>query len=96
MPEAAAEYSRISESARLKMQELTKPLVAMVRGYCLGGGLGVAMKADLRFASDDSQFGIPAARLSIAYTFDNLKNLVDLVGAVGGQGAAVHGAPDQG
>ena len=77
---AAEEYSRISDSAREKMQSLEKPLVAMIRGFCLGGGLGVAMKADLRIASDDSQFGIPAARLSIAYTFDNLKNLVDLVG----------------
>ena len=77
---AAEEYSRISDAARMKMQSLDKPLVAMIRGFCLGGGLGVAMKADLRIASDDSQFGIPAARLSIAYTFDNLKNLVDLVG----------------
>lgn len=77
---AAEEYSRISESARMMMQSTQKPLIAMIRGFALGGGLGVAMKADLRFASDDSQFGIPAARLSIAYTFDNLKNLVDLVG----------------
>lgn len=78
--EAAEEYSRQSDAARDRMASLKKPFVAMVRGFCLGGGLGVAMKADLRIVSDDSQFGIPAARLSIAYTFDNLRNLVDLVG----------------
>ena len=78
--EAAEEYSRQSDAARDRMASLKKPFVAMIRGFCLGGGLGVAMKADLRIASDDSQFGIPAARLSIAYTFDNLRNLVDLVG----------------
>lgn len=78
--EAAAAYSKTSESAKRKMAELSKPLIAMIRGFCLGGGLGLAMKADMRIASDDSQFGIPAARLGIAYGFDSLKALVDLVG----------------
>ncbi len=77
---AAANYSRISEAGREKLTHLKKPLVAMIRGFCLGGGLGVAMQADVRIASDDSQFGIPAARLGIAYTFLNLRQLVDLVG----------------
>jgi enoyl-CoA hydratase len=78
--EAAAEYDRISSSARQKLAKFEKPLIAMVRGYCLGGGLGVAMSADFRVASEDSQFGIPAARLGIAYTFENIRRLVDLVG----------------
>jgi enoyl-CoA hydratase/carnithine racemase len=52
----------------------------MIRGYCLGGGLGIAMMADLRFATEDAQFGIPAARLSIAYTGENIENLIRLVG----------------
>jgi len=78
--DAAAEYDRISNDARQKLTQFQKPLIAMIRGYCLGGGLGVAMNADFRIASDDSQFGIPAARLGIAYTFDNIKRLVDLVG----------------
>jgi len=78
--EAAAEYDRISADSRKKLGLFPKPLIAMIRGYCLGGGLGVAMSADFRIASEDSQFGIPAARLGIAYTFENIKRLVDLVG----------------
>jgi len=46
----------------------------------MGGGLGIAMATDIRIASDDSQFGIPAAKLSIAYGFDMVRALVDLVG----------------
>lgn len=77
---AAAEYDRISADARHQLGTFEKPLIAMIRGYCLGGGLGVAMSADFRIATDESQFGIPAARLSIAYTFENIKRLVELVG----------------
>lgn len=77
---ASERYSQRSEAARAAIRTLDKPLIAMIRGYCLGGGLGIAMMADLRFASDDSQFGIPAARLSIAYTGENIENLVRLVG----------------
>lgn len=78
--EQAAEYARVSEEARRVMEGMKKPLIAMIRGYCLGGGLGVALQADIRVASDDSQFGIPAGRLGIAYGFDGLKRIVDLVG----------------
>jgi len=78
--DAAAEYDRISSGARQKLGLFQKPLIAMIRGYALGGGLGVAMSADFRIATEDSQFGIPAARLGIAYTFENIKRLVDLVG----------------
>jgi enoyl-CoA hydratase/carnithine racemase len=52
----------------------------MIRGYCLGGGLAIAMQTDIRIASTDSQFGIPAARLGIAYGFEGLRRLVSLVG----------------
>lgn len=77
---AAARYSERSEEARTAIRNVGKPLIAMIRGYCLGGGLGIAMMADLRFATSDSQFGIPAARLSIAYTGENIENLLRLVG----------------
>ena len=78
--DAAAEYNRISSNARKQLALFQKPLIAMIRGYCLGGGLGVAMNADFRIATEDLQFGIPAARLGIAYTFENIKRLVGLVG----------------
>jgi len=78
--EAAARYDAVSEDARHAMASLEKPLIAMIRGYCLGGGVGIAMAADMRFAADDSSFGIPAARLGISYGFSSLKKLVELVG----------------
>ena len=77
---AAAEYGKVSEDARIAMANLRKPFIAMIRGYCLGGGMAVAMTADMRIATEESQFGIPAARLGIAYGFDGLSKLVDLVG----------------
>ena len=64
----------------LKLSNYAKPVIAQIRGFCMGGGLGIAMSTDIRIASDDSQFGIPAAKLSIAYGFDMVRALVDLVG----------------
>src|SRR6202044_2577372 len=62
------------------LADYPKPIIASIRGFCLGGGMQVAMAADIRIASDNSQFGIPAAKLGIAYGYDGLKNLVSLVG----------------
>lgn len=78
--EQAEIYAKTSESAKKRMATLAKPLIAMIRGYCIGGGLGVAMNADIRVASEDSQFGIPAAKLGLAYAFESLNKLVGLVG----------------
>ncbi|WP_375691545.1 enoyl-CoA hydratase [Pseudooceanicola sp. LIPI14-2-Ac024] len=77
---ASAEYNRIAGHARGLLATLDKPLIARIRGYCIGGGLAVALAADIRIASDDSQFGIPAAKLSIVYPFDGIKALSALVG----------------
>ncbi|RPI41127.1 MAG: enoyl-CoA hydratase [Betaproteobacteria bacterium] len=79
-PEQLAEYSRKSERFRSALIGVGKPTIAMIRGYCLGGGLSVALNCDLRFCSDDSQFGIPAARLGIGYGAERLTQLVNLVG----------------
>ncbi|MBM9595483.1 enoyl-CoA hydratase [Roseitranquillus sediminis] len=73
-------YAKTSESAKARLAAFGKPLVAMIRGFCIGGGLGVAISADIRIASDDSRFGIPAAKLGLAYGFDSLRKLTGLVG----------------
>jgi enoyl-CoA hydratase/carnithine racemase len=52
----------------------------MIHGYCIGGGLAVALGADIRLAADDAQFAIPAARLGVGYPFFGVKALVDVVG----------------
>ena len=78
--QASEEYSRRSEAQRALLASYPKPTIACIRGFCLGGGMQVAMLTDIRFAAEDSQFGIPAAKLGIAYGYDGLKHLVSLVG----------------
>src|SRR5260370_16488105 len=75
---ASEEYSRRSEAQRALLASYPKPTIACIRGFCLGGGMQVAMMSDIRFASENSQFGIPAAKLGIAYGYDGLKHLVSL------------------
>jgi enoyl-CoA hydratase len=78
--QASEEYSKKSAAQRALLADYPKPTIACIRGFCLGGGMQVAMLADIRIASDNSQFGIPAAKLGIAYGYDGLKHLVSLVG----------------
>ncbi len=78
--QASEEYSRRSAAQRALFAEYPKPTIACIRGFCLGGGMQVAMAADIRLVSENSQFGIPAAKLGIAYGYDGLSHLVSLVG----------------
>jgi len=78
--DAQEEYARLTNDGRARLADFPKPKIAAIQGFCLGGGLAIAMQADLRIASANSQFGIPAARLGIAYAFDGLRTLVQLVG----------------
>jgi enoyl-CoA hydratase/carnithine racemase len=78
--QASEEYSKRSAAQRALLADYPKPIIACIRGFCLGGGMQVAMLADIRIAAEHSQFGIPAAKLGIAYGYDGLKNLVSLVG----------------
>jgi enoyl-CoA hydratase/carnithine racemase len=78
--QASEEYSGRSDAQRALLANYPKPTIACIRGFCLGGGLQLAMLADIRIAAENSQFGIPAAKLGIAYGYDGLKHLVSLVG----------------
>ena len=62
------------------LRDVAKPTVAMIRGYCIGGGLAVASCCDLRIAATDASFSIPAARLGVGYSAEFTKLLIDLVG----------------
>ena len=77
---ASEEYARRSAAQRALLADYPKPTIACISGFCLGGGMQVAMLADIRIASENSQFGIPAAKLGIAYGYDGLRHLVSLVG----------------
>jgi enoyl-CoA hydratase/carnithine racemase len=78
--EAAEAYSKVSESARLALQDTLKPTIAMIRGYCIGGGMATALACDLRIAAEGSKFGVPAAKLGLGYAYDGIKKLIDVVG----------------
>jgi enoyl-CoA hydratase/carnithine racemase len=77
---AEHEYTRRTTAAGEKLAGLEKPLIAMIQGFCIGGGMGMALRADLRIASSDSRFGIPAARLGVSYSQKALERLVALAG----------------
>jgi enoyl-CoA hydratase/carnithine racemase len=77
---AQLEYDRLTSAGRARLATFQKPVIARIRGFCLGGGLGIALQADIRIAAVDSEFGIPAAKLGIAYGFDMTRKLVELVG----------------
>ena len=78
--DAQRAYDEQTAQGRRALHGFSKPTIAAIRGYCLGGGLALAMQADLRISDTSGQFGIPAARLGIAYGFDGLRRLVTLVG----------------
>lgn len=79
---AAAEekYNAASAKAHRGMRDLQKPLIAMIQGFCIGGGVAVALAADIRIAADDTQYAVPAARLGLGYNYPGLKTLTSLVG----------------
>lgn len=74
------EYGRVAANANRWLGKLDKPLIAMIQGYCIGGGLATALNADVRIATPESQFGIPAAKLGLGYEYGGLKTLCNLVG----------------
>ena len=78
--QATARYNETVAKANDALYGFSKPTIAMIRGYCIGGGLGLAVCCDLRIASDNSKFAIPAAKLGLGYSYPGVKRLSDLVG----------------
>ena len=78
--EAVAKYDNVSTNFAEGLATSEKPTLARINGYCLGGGLNVALCCDLRIASKHSQFGIPAAKLGLGYSYKNFRRLVDVIG----------------
>ncbi len=78
--EAVASYNAAGERAHVALTGTSKPTIAMIRGYCIGGGLAVALDCDLRIASENSRFAVPAAKLGLGYGYTGIKRLCDVVG----------------
>ena len=73
-------YNAIVDKSYRAFHEFPKPTIAMIRGYCIGGGMGLATCCDLRICTEGSKFGVPAAKLGIGYSYAGLKRLTDIVG----------------
>ena len=78
--EAVGEYDGLLDQVLHAIQDSRKPSVAMIYGYCLGGGLEIALACDLRYCAASAQFGIPAAKLGLAYNVEGHKRLLETVG----------------
>ena len=78
--DATKVYNATVERANTGVYDFPKPTIAMIRGYCIGGGLGLAVCCDLRIAAANSRFAVPAAKLGLGYSFNGLKRLIDIVG----------------
>ena len=77
---AIAEYDDLLDRVLHSIQDSPKPSVAMIYGFCLGGGLEIALACDLRYCGASAQFGIPAAKLGLAYNIEGHKRLLETVG----------------
>ena len=73
-------YGEVSGRGLRALSACSKPVIAMIRGYCIGGGLVIALAADLRFATRESRFGVPAAKLGLGYDYAGVAALARLVG----------------
>jgi len=78
--EAVAEYNAAVDRFSTTLLSGTKTTIAMIRGFCLGGGVGIAVCCDLRIANDTARFAVPAAKLGLGYGYENVRRIVDLVG----------------
>ncbi len=78
--EGKRRYNDAVRRAEAALEDCAKPVIAMIRGDCVGGGVELALACDLRFAGADSRFGVPAARLGIVYPLVATRGMVALMG----------------
>lgn len=73
-------YTEATEELAQTLLNCPKATIAMIRGYCIGGGVNIAVCCDLRVCDEKSRFAVPAARLGLGYGYVHIQRLQDLVG----------------
>ena len=79
-PATTRTYNQASGKANDELMRAGKPTIAMIRGYCIGGGVSVALSCDMRIAAEGAKFGVPAAKLGLGYEAKGVRKLMDVVG----------------
>jgi enoyl-CoA hydratase len=77
--EAVTRYEAMAEAALMGIYNFSKPTLAAIQGYCIGGGVNVAISCDMRIATAEAVFSVPAARLGLGYRYSAMKNLINLI-----------------
>jgi len=78
--ESVSQYDGLLDEVLHSIQDSRKPSLAMIHGFCMGGGLEIALACDLRYCGESAQFAIPAAKLGLAYNVEGHKRLLETVG----------------
>ena len=78
--EAVARYNAMTDQVYTRVHRFPKPTIAMIRGFCIGGGLNLAMCCDIRVTTENARFALPAAKLGLGYGYAGLKRFVDAIG----------------
>ena len=77
---SARNYNERVAEAEHAIEALTKPTIAMIHGYCIGGGAGLALACDIRFADTNARFAITPGKIGLVYSLESTKRVVDLAG----------------
>lgn len=80
-PRGVAAYEEMAMASLASVSGARKPVIAMLHGWCIGGGLALALSCDIRIAASDTRFSIPAARLGLGYEYPSVAKLVSVTGA---------------
>jgi len=80
--EAVQKYNSLVEKVYMRIYQMPKPTIAMIRGYCIGGGLNLAICCDMRFSTESSKFALPAAKLGLGYGYKGLRRYIETIGPV--------------
>ncbi|MEM7404835.1 MAG: enoyl-CoA hydratase [Pseudomonadota bacterium] len=78
--EGVEAYNRMTKRSYDRIEAFPKPTIAKINGYCIGGGLNLALCCDIRICSDKSRFALPAAKLALGYGLDSLRRLMHVLG----------------
>ena len=78
--QSVSQYDGLLDEVLHAIQDSRKPSLAMIHGFCMGGGLEIALACDLRYCGESAQFAIPAAKLGLAYNVEGHKRLIETVG----------------